>query len=591
MAISPDTSVIRPFLAPLLLKRRSGSKAAFLATLCKEIEVMIARDGRNGPVESSSAITAGGLRMRTLEYVEVKDPAWAPGTWRFDVSHHLVVIATKDDLAAVCASQSSLLDKPARITCAALHDRAIVERAFVGQSASAMWLSGIHEKTDSKPMAKTLMGSALEYALDPLGDQSFLYSAMRSTVGLQLDGTKDASIGASPGNSRIWVSRPPNWDEFAKRLEMVLDQLASPPPANNRFGALATSLDRLDGVHTAYEVGFVPPELFSDTTNASRLPDIESWALETDLTITNTHTANADVAVSVVRRGVDLGDVALRPSIVEGRVVLDAHWATERGGTEAERQECIEHLSNGNWTKIRYESGHTISHGGCYTTATRDQLFDWQFRDLSAYVVTKEKPAVPAGQTLASMIGSKAPGPVDDSLFGYVFDTMSGSGWLASDDGAMEIADFIHIADDDEVTLFHVKAAGSRTANRQTSASKYEVVVGQAVKNLRHLDRTKLAPALRRNQANQIGTAVWRAGVRQRNRAGFIRRAERLPPGHGMKVVILQPQLTQLEHDACNAGRTTRDRQLRMKQLHTLMLAARLSAGAVGASLVGWAAL
>jgi hypothetical protein len=588
MANPPDTGVIRPFLNPLLLKRRTGRRTAFLSTLCEEIEAIIASDPRNGPPQVSTTVVSGELRLRTIEYVEVRYPAWAPEGWRLDVSHQLVVIATRKDHAAICASQSNLLAKPETIKCASLIERAIVERAFVGQRASAMWLSGIHEKTDSKPMAKTLMGSALEYALDPLGDQSFLYSAMRSTVGLQLDGAKDASIGVSPANSRIWVSRPPNWNAFARRLEMVLEHLESPPAANDLFSLLANRVDHLGDVADAYEVGFVPPELFYEMFDGGGIEEIESWALETAFTVIATNAANVDV--TVMRKGIDYGDVALRPSISEGRVTIEADWTVRRGGTADERSECIKHLTNGRWIKIRYASGHTISHGECFTTATRDQVFDWTFVDLSRYTVTKEKPTVPAGQTLASQIGSKVAGAVDQSLFGYVFDEMSGSGWLASDDGAMEIADFIHIADDDAVTLFHIKAAGSTAPDRQVSASKYEVVVGQAIKNLRHLDRIKLATALRRNQDNQIGDAVWLAGVRQPDRIGLISRAEQLRPGHPMKVVILQPQLTEAERDACNGGAAARDRQLRMKQLHTLMLGARLSAGAVGATLEAWAA-
>jgi hypothetical protein len=119
----------------------------------------------------------------------------------------------------------------------------------------------------------------------------------------------------------------------------------------------------------------------------------------------------------------------------------------------------------------------------------------------------------------------------DDSLFGAEFSQLSGSGWLASDDGSMEIAGFIHFADNDLVTLVHVegaklsKAAKLNDPARQVSASKYEIVVGQAVKNLRHLDRTSLAEELTRNQGNKIESAVWQAGARQVDRNGLIARA------------------------------------------------------------------
>lgn len=369
---------------------------------------------------------------------------------------------------------------------------------------------------------------------------------------------------------------------------MLIDRVAAPPPPSGRFGMLARSLDDLDGVEGAYEVGFVPSELFADSLDGDNIRDMESWALGTDLEIVAT--SGAALTARVVHQGTDLGDVGIAPSMSEGRIVIEADWTEVRGGSAADRDVCLKHLRDVDWTKIRYGSGHTLSHGGCYTSAFRDQRFDWRFVDLTGYDVACEKPAVTTGQTLAGRIGSKVAGAVDRSLFGYVFDEFGGSGWLASDDGAMEIADFIHIADDDLVTLFHVKAAGSDKAGREVSASKFEVVVGQAVKNLRHLDRTTLADALRRNEHNLIGSAVWHSGSRQTDRTGMIRRARDLPPGYARRVVILQPQLTETEHDACNERTAGADRILKMKQLHTLMLGARLSAGAVGASLEGWGA-
>lgn len=589
MVKPPDTGIIRPFLAPLLLKRNPNTSVdKFMSALCREVEAIVASDNCNGPTETSNAAAAGGLRVRTIEFVEVRSPAWAPASWRMDVQHHLIVVATKGDLAAVCVSQSGLVSKLAGVGCASLIDRAALERAFVGSRASVIWMSGIHEVSDAKPSAKTLMGSALEYALDPLGDQSFHYSAMRSSVGIRLDGKKDASIGASPRSSRIWVNRPPNWTSFVGRLEMLIDRIAAPPPPSGRFSMLAQSLSDLGGVTGAYEVGFVPPEMFTDATDPEPVEEMEAWAFETEFEILGARAADCDV--KVVHKGVDLGDVAVRPSMTEGRVAIDANWTQVRDGTPTEHEQCISHLRDVHWTKIRYASGHVLSQAGCYTSAYRDQRFDWRFVDLADYVVTKEKPTVGVGQTLAARIGSKAHGAIDDSLFGYVFDLLGGEGWLASDDGSMEIADFIHIADDDRVTLVHVKAASSASVGRQTSASKYEVVVGQAIKNLRHLDRTTLAASLTRNQDNQIGSAVWNAGATQPDRTGLIRRASQLSPGYSRRVVILHPQLTRAELNACNAGTATADRLLRMKQLHTLMLGARLSAGAVGASLEGWGA-
>ena len=147
----------------------------------------------------------------------------------------------------------------------------------------------------------------------------------------------------------------------------------------------------------------------------------------------------------------------------------------------------------------------------------------------------------------------------------------------------------MHITDDDVVTLIHAKASNTAARDRQVSVSNYEVVVGQAIKNLRHLERITLADALQKGQRKQIAGAVWHDALRQRDRRGIIARAKAITGAYRRHLIVLQPQLTRAERDACASGRATAGRIMRMKQLDTLMLGAQLSAAAVGATFVGWA--
>src|SRR5204863_232813 len=68
--------------------------------------------------------------------------------------------------------------------------------------------------------------------------------------------------------------------------------------------------------------------------------------------------------------------------------------------------------------------------------------------------------------------------------------------WLACNDGSREIADFIHLARPvgalARLTLIHVKPSSSDSAARQISLGDYELVVSQAVKNLRFLEIKRL---------------------------------------------------------------------------------------------------
>ena len=86
------------------------------------------------------------------------------------------------------------------------------------------------------------------------------------------------------------------------------------------------------------------------------------------------------------------------------------------------------------------------------------------------------------------------------------------SGWLACDDGSGELADFIHLDEHQgTLSLIHIKGASTSSPTRGISVGAYEVVVSQAIKNLRHLDRFYLAEGLRLGLERNIGRLVGRA--------------------------------------------------------------------------------
>jgi len=244
--------------------------------------------------------------------------------------------------------------------------------------------------------------------------------------------------------------------------------------------------------------------------------------------------------------------------------------------------EALQHLRSPRWVKIRYESGHTLSDGVIFQQRHRDIPFrGFKFVDVSGFDVKKEKPdpitAVGAGQ---------------DSLFDWThrhWPNLDGTqdlpgGFLVSDDGSMEIADFIHLdqtGDRPLVSLIHVKAAGSRSPNRGISVSSYEIVAGQAVKNLRYMDRLILADGL----ADGLGSAI--SGVAFFNRGPSTREAmidalRNLGSNYRRRVVIVQPHVTRARHDAARANPGSGD-AARMRQLDSLLLGAEANVHALGA--------
>jgi hypothetical protein len=157
-------------------------------------------------------------------------------------------------------------------------------------------------------------------------------------------------------------------------------------------------------------------------------------------------------------------------------------------------------------------------------------------------------------------------------------------GWLACDDGSMEVADFIHLderANPPVLSLIHVKGAHSASPQRQISVSAYEVVVGQAVKNLRYLDRLALEEGLATGIGRMVGRLVWRDRDRT-TRQEMIRALRGIGTNYERHVVVFQPHVTRTRHDSARA--TTAGTELaRLRQLDTLLLGADADTHALGA--------
>lgn len=82
---------------------------------------------------------------------------------------------------------------------------------------------------------------------------------------------------------------------------------------------------------------------------------------------------------------------------------------------------------------------------------------------------------------------------------------------MTCDDGAMELADFIHFDDNRSepyLSLIHVKASKNNAKNRQISIPDYEIVVSQAVKSIRHLSSDNIFNGLIAGMNRKIASAT-----------------------------------------------------------------------------------
>jgi hypothetical protein len=190
---------------------------------------------------------------------------------------------------------------------------------------------------------------------------------------------------------------------------------------------------------------------------------------------------------------------------------------------------------------IYYQSGHCVRAGGIFRYEVRDLPFEhWCPEDFpSDCNILKEKPA-DTNAEIHFQVGE----PEDGSLFGWVARYYS-EGWLTCDDGAGEVADFVHLARNDTLTLVHVKAATNDTEHRQVSASAYEVVASQASKNLGFLNAGTVL--LRLSDPLYQDRATWHDGARQTDRKGFLEALAARRPAAALEVVIVQRSVTRAQ--------------------------------------------
>ncbi len=452
------------------------------------------------------------------------------------------------------------------------------------REARTLWLSGTHRRTTSKADNKVLSGLDLRYALDPLGDQSYFFTAARSTCELPGEDPR-TTIGVAPRKSSVWLSTARSWQEHRDTAAAILTAIQAPddrtePP----LPVLATSAPAgvtLADLGQPYDAAFIPPELLEDihaAENRELLERLARYVLsaivrDEKLVLTG---SGADAAIEVTL------DVDLRDAGTMRWQVDSVHTPEPADDATSAMADDVRHAINRypGWLKIWFESGYTLADRSLFLIRHRDVPFTgWHWANFDGYDVTKEKPDPLAAENIGQ----------DDSLFCWVanqvtFPWAASRGWLASNDGSMEIADFIHVDDANRVlTLVHVKGANSGSKGRRVSVSAYEIVVGQAVKNLRHVDQELLSGGFLDALDRRLQAAVWRDGefLGSRGRDPMKRAIQDLGSGYARQVVVVQPHVR--EQSLARARTSAGSQALVAKHLDTLLLGARASCLAVGA--------
>jgi hypothetical protein len=114
---------------------------------------------------------------------------------------------------------------------------------------------------------------------------------------------------------------------------------------------------------------------------------------------------------------------------------------------------------------------------------------------------------------------------------------------LICDDGPGEIADFIHLASNGDLSFIHVKKADSKGISRRFAVGPYEVVTSQATKNLIYFDSQSLRDRL--EAAPRPISASWVDGARVADRTEFLEMLQCRGARDKRFVVIVQPHVSE----------------------------------------------
>jgi hypothetical protein len=589
-----------------LLTRSSGKVRQLDRDLVKRVLLGVAEvlelDAAGGSRFVRNRIDATedkGLKLATgaLHYVHTKQAAWSADRTIIDQLNHLVFVAQRGPLVAFHFSEAqwkariamALYNKsPQTFADLEVIPAGILNAAFVDGDTKTLWLSGTHQQARWKADNKVLTGIDLRDALDRIEDQTYHFTAARCRSDL---GTgSSVTAGVSPGKSQVWIGTSRDIEEFLNSTNLLFDRIkATSTPNDHPLPVLATAINDLINVEHVYAIAVVPSELEEDAQNdQSRALLHERYATLSHFDILRAKGAEATAAVYLDQ--VLLGEMTFRLVEKQSRIGLDVFGSEDSPASAAEFAEFARFCGGRGHVKIWFESGHTFVGGRVYSARFHDVAFDeMQFETFSTFDITKEKPA--AGMSIG----------VDDSLFCWVVNEWASrrrntnviEQWLGCDDGSHEKADFVCLELDPngghpKIVLLHVKGVhvgkknGSAVAARAVSVADYEVVVGQAIKNIRWLDRMMAIDGQTDKYENEVRDRVkyaWKDGavISPMEFANAIRVNLNRP--YDSEVVVIQPQAT---NEALRTA-TTGTKLLRKQQLHILLNQARTAANNVGA--------
>ncbi|MEI2266456.1 hypothetical protein [Erwinia sp. CGal63] len=546
---------IKPFLSILLACSDGSRNACDIHSVITKILETEGRKEQAVIIHKTQEDFSGKAQVFYTHYQVLKNPSWFKGGFLTDEENHVFITICLNKIFAFYFSEKGMKDEVrAYFFTTLLPDLQVVNieclnYLFINEDKIKMlWLLGIHGRESFKPDSKILGGESVAETLNPLEDQSFAMSAVRTS----LDET-ETTIGLNPYKSSLWRGPCKDWDTFENRVIEIIDKIdKNKDRIENPISILAIPIAEVKDVHGLYDLSFLDPEFHShglSEAKKERLLKIrEGYTYKICDTI-----KTASINLEVFKEGINLGSIKATPVIQDYEIGFKPVELFESKGKKKELDYFSKTFNHPELIRCWYESGHAIVNSRAYKTEYRDVSYNnFIWANFDGFDVSKEKPEH-QGNVALNKIGAQ------NSLFCWVKHNWSGlwnthenflttdkpSGWLLCDDGAGEKADFIHIVEHDGkvyISLIHIKAANSNSIERRISVGAHDIVLNQAIKNLRYINRKQLVKDLRERAGNSSVKYCWNNNKKSDHDL-FINALESFEKNSQIKfrVIVIQP--------------------------------------------------
>jgi hypothetical protein len=367
-----------------------------------------------------------------------------------------------------------------------------------------LWLSGIHGRDNFKADSKVLGGKSVADTLDPLIDQSYMMSAVRTEVWGK--NTK-SSVGINPFKSSIWRGPCKDWKTFENRVVEILDILSSnTTESDNPIGILSYPISSPDDLAIPYDFSLVDYDFLPEEDGQHRKDLLNKLQYDFYVELVPAF-SDSDIALDIFYADKKVGNLCVELKVDDYKVNFNVKSETPIVKKHFEQYKRV--FNYPELVKCWFESGHAVVNGMVYRTGYQDVEYNkFLWAGFELFDITKEKPGADPKKPELKKIGQ------EKSLFCWVQKCWSGNwvnaedfnttekptGWLYCDDGSGEKADFIHYVQYGSlhlISLIHVKASKSEKPSRSISVGAHDVVLNQAVKNLRYSARKTLLEDLK----------------------------------------------------------------------------------------------